>query len=171
MPGTQKSAGILPDEVRKRHCPVMGSYSWFSSEHRHRKEPSTFSQRASPQTPLSISHSFTSGEKGRSINQFRATTDSLFFYLLYLCQYCLPDFRCDLWGRIKTSLISKRAHKQVLRPCEIKAPESHGAVYKNLGAVWVLLVDWNTNFLLFLFWRVSSSFLNTFFSQHHFLGL
>ena len=59
----------------------------------------------------------------------------------------------DLWGRIKTSLISKRAHKQVLRPCEIKAPESHGAVYKNLGAVWVLLVDWNTSLLLFLFWR------------------
>lgn len=52
--------GTLPGEERKRHCPVIGSYSWFSSEHRHRKEPSTFSQRASPHTPLSISHSFTS---------------------------------------------------------------------------------------------------------------
>ena len=51
----------LPAEARERHCPVMGLYSWFSSAHTHRKEPSTFSQKASPHTPLSSSHSFTSG--------------------------------------------------------------------------------------------------------------
>lgn len=167
MPSIQKSAGILPGVVRKRHCPVMGSYSWFSSEHRHRKEPSTFSQRASPHTPLSISHSFTSGWKGRNINQFKAATDSLFFYLLYLCQWCLPDFRYDLWGRIKTSLIPKWAHKQVVWPFEIKVHESHNAVYKKIGAVWGLLVDWNTSFLLFLFlggcFFISKYFLSTIF--------
>lgn len=40
----------------------MGLYSWFSSAHTHRKDPSTFSQKASPHTPLSSSHSFTSGK-------------------------------------------------------------------------------------------------------------
>lgn len=130
----KKSAGILPGEVRKRHCPVIGSYSWFSSEHRQRKEPSTFSQRASPQTPLSISHSFTSGEKGQNVNRFRPTADSFCFYLLYLCQYCLPDYRCDLWGKIKNSLMPKWIHKQVVRPFEIQVPESHSTLHKNIGA-------------------------------------
>lgn len=51
----------LPAEARERHCPVMGLYSWFSSAQTHRKDPSTFSQKASPHTPLSSSHSFTSG--------------------------------------------------------------------------------------------------------------
>lgn len=54
--------GDLPPEARERHCPVMGLYSWFSSAHTHRKDPSTFSQKASPQTPLRSSHSFTSGK-------------------------------------------------------------------------------------------------------------
>lgn len=49
-------------ESRERHCPVMGLYSWLSSAHTHRKDPSTFSQKASPHTPLSSSHSFTSGK-------------------------------------------------------------------------------------------------------------
>ena len=52
----------LPVESRERHCPVMGLYSWLSSAHTHRKDPSTFSQKASPHTPLSSSHSFTSGK-------------------------------------------------------------------------------------------------------------
>lgn len=100
---------ILPGEVRNRHCPVIGSYSWFSSEHRHRKEPSTFSQRASPHTPLSISHSFTSGEKKiQNINQFRLISDTLLFLLLYWGQYCLPDYKRDLWRKIKNSVIPKR---------------------------------------------------------------
>lgn len=43
----------------------MGLYSWFSSAHTHRKDPSTFSQKASPHTPLSSSHSFTSGKGSR----------------------------------------------------------------------------------------------------------
>ena len=52
----------LPVESRERPCPVMGLYSWLSSAHTHRKDPSTFSQKASPHTPLSSSHSFTSGK-------------------------------------------------------------------------------------------------------------
>jgi hypothetical protein len=70
----------LPSGVRERHCPVMGLYSWFSSAHTHRKDPSTFSQKASPHTPLSSSHSFTSG-KG-STCQVRSVPRSWQFFVL-----------------------------------------------------------------------------------------
>lgn len=70
----------LPPEARERHCPVMGLYSWFSSAHTHRKDPSTFSQKASPHTPLSSSHSFTSG-KG-STDQVRRVPHSWQLFIL-----------------------------------------------------------------------------------------
>lgn len=70
----------LPAEARERHCPVIGLYSWFSSTHTHRKDPSTFSQKASPHTPLSSSHSFTSG-KG-STDQVRRVPHSWQLFVL-----------------------------------------------------------------------------------------
>lgn len=84
--------GTLPGEVRKRHCPVIGSYSWFSSEHKHRKEPSTFSQRASPQTPLSISHSFTSGKMKHSIDS-NISFHSKGFVVQATCVLILPNWK------------------------------------------------------------------------------
>lgn len=58
----KRSPSDLPPEARERHCPVMGLYSWVSSAHTQRNDPSTFSQKASPHTPLSSSHSFTSAK-------------------------------------------------------------------------------------------------------------
>lgn len=72
----------LPSVARERHCPVMGLYSWLSSAQTHRKDPSTFSQKASPHTPLSSSHSFTSGKE--STDPVRCVSRQLLLYLL--CQ-------------------------------------------------------------------------------------
>ena len=51
------------------HLAVIWLYSWLSLGHTHRKEPSTFSQVASPHTPASSTHSFTSAHRADSPSQ------------------------------------------------------------------------------------------------------
>lgn len=48
----------------RRQRPVMGSNSSAAPGQMQRKEPSTFSQGAAPHTPCSVSHSFTSVQRG-----------------------------------------------------------------------------------------------------------
>lgn len=54
-----------PTAARGRHCPASVSYSSWSLGHRHRNDPSTFSQSAVPHTATISSHSFTSAEQGQ----------------------------------------------------------------------------------------------------------
>lgn len=60
MAGREGASQVSPPATRGRQCPSSASYSSRSLAQRHRKEPSTFSQSASPHTAIMSSHSFTS---------------------------------------------------------------------------------------------------------------
>lgn len=64
LPPFQASPQLSPALGKAMQRPVMGSNSSPVWGQMHRKEPSTFSHGAVPQTPCSVSHSFTSVRKG-----------------------------------------------------------------------------------------------------------